>query len=86
MYVGDAERCDIQKFDGNGTFITKWGPKGKGNSQFIKPWGVAVDSKGDVYVSDQQNPVVQKFDNNGKFITKWALSDPVMANLFICMM
>lgn len=47
------------------------GSKGTGNGEFIKPWGIAVDSKGDVYVSDQENPVVQKFDNNGKFITKW---------------
>ena len=31
----------IQKFDPNGTFITKWGTLGSGNGQFYWPGGVA---------------------------------------------
>ena len=37
----------------------------------MKPWGIGVDSIGNVYVGDQENPVIQKFDNDGNFITKW---------------
>ena len=42
----------IQKFDSNGTFITKWGSHGSGDGQFYYPNGVAVDSSGNVYVAD----------------------------------
>ena len=34
------------------TFITKWGSKGNGDGQFYNPYGVAVDSSGNVYVAD----------------------------------
>ena len=57
----------------NGTFILKWGTFGSANSQFKYPWGVAVDSLGNVYVADQQNLRVQKFNSNGGFITKWGI-------------
>jgi DNA-binding beta-propeller fold protein YncE len=53
-----------------------WGSKGTGEGQFIKPWGVAVDSNDNVYTSDQDNPEVQKFSNAGKFLTKWNSYSP----------
>ena len=28
VYVSDAEKCNIQKFDSEGKFITMWGMKG----------------------------------------------------------
>ena len=31
--------------------------KGNEINQFMKPWGIGVDSKGYVYVGDQENPV-----------------------------
>jgi len=52
-------------------FITKWGSKGTGDGQFNSPYGVAVDSLGNVYVSDSGNHRIQKFQNDGTFITKW---------------
>ncbi len=45
----------IQKFDSNGNFITKWGFKGTGDGQFDNPYGIAVDSSGNVYVADTDN-------------------------------
>lgn len=47
------------------TFDLEWGSQGTGNSQFDLPWGVAVDSNGDVYVADYQNHRIQKFDAAG---------------------
>jgi hypothetical protein len=51
----------IQKFDSQGTFISKWGSHGSGDGQFIIPMGVAVASPGFVYVSEQGNHRIQKF-------------------------
>ena len=51
----------IEKFDSNGTFLTKWGSWGSGDGQFKYPYGVAVDSSGNVYVADTGNNRIQKF-------------------------
>ena len=71
VYVADSENNRIQKFDSNGTFITKWGTSGSGNGQFPCPVGVAIDNVGNVYVSEWDNNRIQKFGPNGAFITKW---------------
>ena len=51
----------IQKFTSDGVFLTKWGTEGSGDGQFRDPWGVAVDSAGNVYVADTYNHRIQKF-------------------------
>jgi sugar lactone lactonase YvrE len=61
----------VQKFDGNGTFLTKWGSNGSGDGQFTFPVGVATDTSGNVYVADSSNHRMQKFDGNGTFLAKW---------------
>jgi streptogramin lyase len=71
VYVADIDNNRIQKFDNNGTFITKWGSEGSGDGQFESPNAVAVDSSGNVYVADTYNYRIQEFDSNGTFITKW---------------
>jgi hypothetical protein len=52
-------------------FVTKWGTNGSVNGEFYYPYGVAVDSSGNVYVADTNNNRIQKFDSTGNFITKW---------------
>ena len=61
----------IQKFTPDGTFLTQWGSFGTGDGQFKQPWGVAVDSAGNVYVTDYWNHRVQKFTSSGAFLTQW---------------
>ena len=85
VYVGDPGNSRIQKFDSNGNYLTKWGNYGSGDGQFRTdygggPWGIAVDSGGNVYVgsfySYGGNAIdhrIQKFDSNGNFITKWGV-------------
>jgi DNA-binding beta-propeller fold protein YncE len=40
--------------------LTQFGSLGTGNGQFQWPWGVAVDSKGNVWVADEGNDRVQE--------------------------
>jgi DNA-binding beta-propeller fold protein YncE len=54
--VTDYYNSRIQKFDSNGTFITKWG-----SQHLTNPFGIAVDSSGKVYVTDTGNSSVQVF-------------------------
>jgi sugar lactone lactonase YvrE len=52
-------------------FSTKWGSPGSGNSQFNKPYGIAVGSSGNIYVADYLNCRIQKFSSAGSYITQW---------------
>ena len=69
--MSEIDTMEIQKFDSNGNFITKWGSKGYGDGQFYLPFGIAVDSLDNVYVAEYGNNRIQKFDSNGNFTTKW---------------
>ena len=71
VYVADTANNRIQKFDGNGQFLGKWGGGGGGDGQFNHPYDVAVDGGGNVYVADGANHRVQKFDGGGRFVGKW---------------
>jgi tripartite motif-containing protein 71 len=51
----------IQKFDSNGTFITKWGSQGTGDGQFNVPFSIDIDSLNNVYVADFDNYRIQVF-------------------------
>ncbi len=51
------------------------GVYGSGDGQFSNPWGIAIDSLGNVYVSESDNHRVQKFTSNGEFLGWWGLDD-----------
>jgi tripartite motif-containing protein 71 len=78
LYVLDESNFRIQKFDGTGKPLAKWGMVGSGDGQFaFYSDGInslAVDGQGNVYVTDGDNHRVQKFDSNGQFLTKWGLA------------
>jgi DNA-binding beta-propeller fold protein YncE len=66
----------VQKFDGNGAFLTKWGALGHGLGEFNSPYGIAVDASGDVYVADSGNDRIQKFTSDGVLVTSWGTHGP----------
>ena len=71
----------VLKFSLDGTPLTKWGPWGEEDGQFIDPCGIAVTTsidQGDtVYVADTGNNRIQKFTSTGHFLTKWGVDREV---------
>lgn len=79
VYVADCWNQRIQKFSPEGKLLLAFGKKGspwgydEADGLFLYPYGVAVDSKGNIYVSDYNNTRIQKFDAKGKFVLKWGV-------------
>ena len=73
VYVADRGNRRIQKFDGDGNLLTKWGSHGKGDGEFGQPSCIAIDATDNIYVTDVENNCIQKFDSDGNFLAKWEL-------------
>ncbi len=73
LYVADETGDEVQALPlEGGNFLSRWGKKGTGNSEFIKPSQVACEPAGnDVYVVDSGNGRVQEFNKFGIFLTKF---------------
>jgi DNA-binding beta-propeller fold protein YncE len=74
VFITDENNNRIQKFDGSGKFLLAWGcanvasqacPPASGPGQFNAPYGVAVDSSGNVFITDIENNRVEKFEPIG---------------------
>ena len=65
QYVCEFGNSRIQIFDSNDRPIEIIGGPGGEPGQFSNPWGVALDSQGNLYVADSQNHRVQKFFRKG---------------------
>lgn len=63
----DARTSWVQKFDGEGQFIQKWGNRGT----YELPEAITVNAEGEVFVGDTGNNRVWKLDNNGQLINQW---------------
>ena len=72
VYVSDGYgNSRVVKFTAAGKYVSAWGRRGTGPSEFNTPHSIAVDSKGTVYVSDRENNRIQIFDPDGKFLRQW---------------
>ena len=78
VYVVEWDGHRVQKFDDQGNVLMVLGEmgvagelEGLGYGRFLRPYGISVDSKDNVYVIDGGNQRVQKFDQNGNFLTAW---------------
>ena len=62
LYVADCNLHCIQKFKLEGQFISHFGSKGRANSQFQSPYGLALHSEL-LFVCDKDNHRIQVFQN-----------------------
>jgi DNA-binding beta-propeller fold protein YncE len=69
LYVSDASRFQIVKFNRDGYFLGTIGRLGVNLGHFARPRGVAVDREGRVYVVDAAFDNVQIFDKTGQLLT-----------------
>jgi tripartite motif-containing protein 71 len=53
------------------TIINQWGTHGTGSNQLIRPYGVDLDSSGNVYVADSDNERIQKFSATGTYLATY---------------
>jgi sugar lactone lactonase YvrE len=67
VYVGDYANARVRKIgiDGNVTTVAGNGvhayvDSNSGIPEFYSPWGLAIDSKGNIYVADSRNNVIRK--------------------------
>jgi DNA-binding beta-propeller fold protein YncE len=59
----------VQIFNSDGVFQSAFGSFGSGNGQFSDPFGIALDSGGNIYVADTGNNRVQVFNSDGVFLS-----------------
>ncbi len=70
VYVTDLGNKRVQKFSGDGEFLTAWGNSGSLPGEFNAPAGIAVYGES-VYVVDRHLHRVQQFDLDGNFVNEW---------------
>jgi tripartite motif-containing protein 71 len=75
LYIVDRDGSRIQAFDKNGTFLFNFGEDGTGDGEMHVPYGIDIDSEGNIWLADRANDRVQKFDSKGNFILKFGSED-----------
>lgn len=68
--TGRKEDC-IFVCDLDGKYIRQFGSKGNGSAEFVCPWGIALDSQGQLWIVDQDNSRVQVMTRDGVFVRKF---------------
>jgi tripartite motif-containing protein 71 len=90
VYVAELGNSRISKFTADGKFITKWGSENNkeaatanssGEGSLDKPWGVAVDSSGNILVTDKGRNMTFKFTSDGKYLQTLVPTGPADGQL-----
>lgn len=81
VFVADSDNNQVQKFDSQGRFLTKWGNLEGGDAKIHSPSAIAVDRQGNVYVNDNDNNSnnhqpfwIKKFNAKGQMLNKWPIN------------
>ncbi|MFL6324092.1 MAG: 6-bladed beta-propeller [Nitrososphaeraceae archaeon] len=96
VYVAELGNSRISKFTADGKFITKWGSENSNaaatttaassssssiEGSLDKPWGVAVDSSGNILVTDKGRNMAFKFTSDGKYLQTLVSTGPADGQL-----
>lgn len=68
IFVSDTDNHRIAVFDYNGKPLYTFAQEGNGQGQLQFPYGITVDSAGQVYVADLYTSKISVFTQEGKFI------------------
>ena len=69
LYVLDAKRGRIHKFDADGKKLLTFGRYGAGDGEFDRDAAdIAIDPRGNIFVADTGNHRIVKFNSDGKFV------------------
>ena len=60
----------MQFFSWEGRHLGSFGCKGSLDSQLVQPWGLSLDSTGNVIVADTGNKLIKIFTPDGRFVMK----------------
>ncbi len=77
IYAADLSNDEVYEFTPAGSFVTSWGGYGNSPGELNDPYGLAIDSTGNVYVS-QPNLVgtnatmtIEKFTPSGTYVSSY---------------
>ena len=81
MVIADSDNNRLQIFTGRGEYLTQIGSEGNLDHQFDYPWGLSVDSDGNIIVADSNNKLIKIFTPSSQFLGKFGgedlLVDPI---------
>lgn len=69
--VADSLNYRIQVFNPDGSFSHKFGAKGTGAGQFMRPKGICAAASGALYVADTDNHRIQEFTPAGAYVSEF---------------
>ncbi len=71
----DSGNNRVQKFTKDGSHLASFGSAGSDEGQFSSPWGITIDSNGDLFVADWGNNRVQKLSAGGTHLLTFGSAD-----------
>lgn len=70
-FVIDRKSARVFELDTSNNVVNNFGGVGGNPGKFNDPWGLTVDSDGNIYVADTFNHRMQKFNPQGQQIAQW---------------
>jgi len=75
--VADQLNHCVHLYEGDGTFLWKFGSHGRGKGELDGPCDVAFDGDNNIFVTDCNNKRVQKFNIRGHYILQFGQNDDI---------
>jgi DNA-binding beta-propeller fold protein YncE len=90
IYVADTGNSQVKVIDPNGKLVKSVGMKGNGGEGFNEVFGLAINSKGELFAADPGNRRIHKFGPGPDFkflkekkVPGWQLNPPVWPHLAV---